>query len=88
MALCALPGAALAQSENIIVTATRLAGAEAGSNVSVIDAETIAAGLGRFRDVVGHLERIEMGQPFAVIVDFAHTPVACEAADDRRADTA
>src|SRR5262249_47136806 len=25
------------------------------------------------------VERIEMGQPFAVIVDFAHTPVACEA---------
>jgi vitamin B12 transporter len=43
MALCALPGAALAQSENVIVTATRLAGAQAGSNVSVIDAETIAA---------------------------------------------
>ena len=44
-----------------------------------IDAETIAAGLGAFRDVTGHLERIEMGQPFAVIVDFAHTPVACDA---------
>lgn len=44
-----------------------------------IDAETIAAGLGAFRDVTGHLERIAMGQPFAVIVDFAHTPVACEA---------
>jgi UDP-N-acetylmuramoyl-L-alanyl-D-glutamate--2,6-diaminopimelate ligase len=44
-----------------------------------IDAETIAAGLGAFTDVAGHLERIEMGQPFAVIVDFAHTPVACEA---------
>lgn len=44
-----------------------------------IDAETIAVGLSNFRDVAGHLERIEMGQPFAVIVDFAHTPVACEA---------
>ncbi len=44
-----------------------------------IDAETIAAGLGDFRDVAGHLERIEMGQPYAVIVDFAHTPAACEA---------
>ena len=39
----------------------------------------IAVGLGAFTDVAGHLERIEMGQPFAVIVDFAHTPVACEA---------
>ncbi len=44
-----------------------------------IDAGTIAAGLGAFRNVAGHLERIEMGQPFAVIVDFAHTPVAFEA---------
>jgi len=34
---------AFAQSENIVVTATRLVGVEAGSNVSVIDAETIAA---------------------------------------------
>jgi len=44
-----------------------------------IDAETIAAGLGEFADVAGHLERIAMGQPYAVIVDFAHTPAACEA---------
>jgi vitamin B12 transporter len=43
MALCVLPGPAFAQSENVIVTATRLAGAEAGNNVSVIDADTIAA---------------------------------------------
>src|SRR5476649_2818987 len=43
MALCVLPGAAFAQSENIIVTATRLAGEEAGSNVSIIDAQTIQA---------------------------------------------
>jgi UDP-N-acetylmuramoyl-L-alanyl-D-glutamate--2,6-diaminopimelate ligase len=44
-----------------------------------IDAATIAAGLGAFTDVAGHLERIAMGQPFRVIVDFAHTPVAFEA---------
>ena len=44
-----------------------------------IDAAAIAAGLGAFTDVAGHLERIEMGQPYAVIVDFAHTPVAFEA---------
>ncbi len=36
----------------------------------------ITAGLAAFHDVPGHLERIEMGQPFAVIVDFAHTPAA------------
>ncbi len=44
-----------------------------------IDADTIAAGLGEFADVAGHLERIVMGQPYAVIVDFAHTPAAFEA---------
>lgn len=38
--------------------------------------EAIAAGLAAWRNVTGHLEHIEMGQPFKVIVDFAHTPVA------------
>jgi vitamin B12 transporter len=40
--LC-LPGIAHAASENVIVTATRLSGEQAGSNVSVIDAQTIQA---------------------------------------------
>ena len=35
--------AGFAQPENIIVTATRLSGEEAGSNVTVLDAQTIAA---------------------------------------------
>lgn len=38
-----LPGLANAAPENIIVTATRLAGEQAGSNVSVIDQNTIQA---------------------------------------------
>jgi len=42
-ALLCLPGIAHAASENIIVTATRLSGEQAGSNVSVIDAQTIQA---------------------------------------------
>jgi vitamin B12 transporter len=42
-ALCLWPMAALAQSEHVIVTATRLSAQDAGSNVSVIDAATIAA---------------------------------------------
>ena len=41
--------------------------------------EAIKNGLGGFRGVSGRLERIEEGQPFQVIVDFAHTPVALEA---------
>jgi len=40
--LC-LPGVAQAQSENVIVTATRLANEQAGSNVSILDAATIQA---------------------------------------------
>jgi len=40
--LC-LPGIAQAASENVIVTATRLAGEQAGSNVAIIDAQTIQA---------------------------------------------
>lgn len=42
-ALCLWPMTALAQSENVIVTATRLPTQDAGSNVSVIDAAAIAA---------------------------------------------
>jgi outer membrane cobalamin receptor len=38
-----LPGIAQAASENVIVTATRLAGEQAGSNVAIIDAQTIQA---------------------------------------------
>ncbi len=41
-----------------------------------IPPEAIAVGLAAWRNVTGHLEHIEMGQPFKVIVDFAHTPVA------------
>ncbi len=42
-ALCLWPLVALAQSENVLVTATRLPARDAGSNVSVIDAATIVA---------------------------------------------
>ncbi len=41
--------------------------------------EAIQVGLSSFRGVSGRLERIDEGQPFKVIVDFAHTPVALEA---------
>ncbi|TAN30394.1 MAG: UDP-N-acetylmuramoyl-L-alanyl-D-glutamate--2,6-diaminopimelate ligase [Actinomycetota bacterium] len=42
--------------------------------------EAIQKGLETFRGVPGRLERIDEGQPFKVFVDFAHTPVALEAA--------
>jgi UDP-N-acetylmuramoyl-L-alanyl-D-glutamate--2,6-diaminopimelate ligase len=39
-----------------------------------IDLPTIATGLASVKAVPGRMETIELGQPFHVIVDFAHTP--------------
>ena len=41
---------------------------------------TIAAGLAQVSPVPGHFEWVEAGQPFAVAVDYAHTPEALEQA--------
>jgi len=38
--------------------------------------ETIAAGIRALERVPGRFERIEAGQPFAIVVDFAHTDLA------------
>ena len=38
--------------------------------------EQVAAGLSSFRGLRGRLERIDLGQPFSVYVDFAHSAVA------------
>ncbi|MBF0340657.1 MAG: UDP-N-acetylmuramoyl-L-alanyl-D-glutamate--2,6-diaminopimelate ligase [Magnetococcales bacterium] len=43
-----------------------------------VGAASIQAGLNRFQPVRGRLEPIRQGQPFTVIVDFAHTPDALE----------
>jgi UDP-N-acetylmuramoyl-L-alanyl-D-glutamate--2,6-diaminopimelate ligase len=45
-----------------------------------IPLETVAAGLCSAPQVPGRLERVEAGQPFAVIVDYAHTPDSLEKA--------
>ncbi len=45
-----------------------------------IGIEEIAAGLASAPQVPGRLERIEEGQPFAVFVDYAHTPDSLEKA--------
>ncbi|MCL4505587.1 MAG: UDP-N-acetylmuramoyl-L-alanyl-D-glutamate--2,6-diaminopimelate ligase [Chloroflexi bacterium] len=45
-----------------------------------LPASAIAAGAAAFAGVPGRLERIDMGQPFTAIVDFAHTPNALEQA--------
>ena len=43
-----------------------------------IDLSAIAAGIEGLRDVPGRLERVDAGQPFLVVVDYAHTPDALE----------
>jgi len=43
-----------------------------------IDAPTIREGIESLRSVPGRMESINAGQPFAVIVDYAHTPDALE----------
>ena len=40
--------------------------------------EGIAEGLRRFRPAPGRMETLHAGQPFAVVVDYAHTPDALE----------
>ncbi len=45
-----------------------------------LDVEAVAAGLARSDGVPGRFERIESGQKFTVVVDYAHKPDAVEAA--------
>jgi UDP-N-acetylmuramoyl-L-alanyl-D-glutamate--2,6-diaminopimelate ligase len=40
--------------------------------------QAIADGVARMQGFIGRMERIDRGQPFTVIVDFAHTPNALE----------
>lgn len=56
-----------------------LAAATAARAVGV-DAGAIAAGLSSVEAVAGRFETVDAGQPFRVIVDYAHTPEAVEAA--------
>ncbi|MBF0261162.1 MAG: UDP-N-acetylmuramoyl-L-alanyl-D-glutamate--2,6-diaminopimelate ligase [Magnetococcales bacterium] len=43
-----------------------------------IDFSTIVAGLSLFQPIKGRMETIRQGQPFTILVDFAHTPDALE----------
>jgi UDP-N-acetylmuramoyl-L-alanyl-D-glutamate--2,6-diaminopimelate ligase len=47
-----------------------------------LDSDAMRRGLAGLAGVPGRLQRVEMGQPFTVFVDFAHTPGALEAALD------
>jgi UDP-N-acetylmuramoyl-L-alanyl-D-glutamate--2,6-diaminopimelate ligase len=44
------------------------------------DAAAVAAAIARAQGVPGRLERVDSGQPFLVVVDYAHKPDALEAA--------
>jgi UDP-N-acetylmuramoyl-L-alanyl-D-glutamate--2,6-diaminopimelate ligase len=44
-----------------------------------LDLEAVAAGLATVRGVPGRMEPVDRGQPFHVVVDFAHTPGSIEA---------
>jgi UDP-N-acetylmuramoyl-L-alanyl-D-glutamate--2,6-diaminopimelate ligase len=55
--------------------ANALAAAAAGLALG-LELETVAAGLGALDAVPGRLEPVDEGQPFTVLVDYAHTPDA------------
>ena len=59
--------------------AVNVAGAVAAARSLGFELETIVEAIERTPGVPGRFERIEEGQPFDVIVDFAHTPDAVSA---------
>lgn len=54
--------------------------AAAAAHTLGINAETVARGLAQLPVLAGRMERIDEGQPFLVVVDFAHTPNALQRA--------
>lgn len=52
--------------------------AVAGSLALQFDLQSIAQGLKSAERIPGRLERIDLGQPFDVLIDYAHTPDALE----------
>jgi UDP-N-acetylmuramoyl-L-alanyl-D-glutamate--2,6-diaminopimelate ligase len=53
-----------------------------------LDPARIRAGLSRLEVVPGRMERIDLGQPFGVVVDFAHSPASLTTVLDLLAPTA
>ena len=48
------------------------------SNVTGLDFETVAAKISQLNPIKGRMTVVDMGQPFEVIVDYAHTPSSFE----------
>ena len=57
---------------------SNLTGAVALGELLGLDHDAVAAGLGAVAGVPGRFEAVEAGQPFPVIVDYAHTPDSLE----------
>jgi UDP-N-acetylmuramoyl-L-alanyl-D-glutamate--2,6-diaminopimelate ligase len=57
--------------------ANALAAAAAGVAVR-LTLDEIRLGLESYRGVSGRMERVDLGQPFSVIIDYAHTPQSLE----------
>src|SRR5207244_2657120 len=55
-----------------------VAGAVAVGELLGLDHDAVAAGVAAVRGVPGRFEPVEAGQPFAVLVDYAHTPDSLE----------
>ncbi len=53
-------------------------GAVAAGLLLDLDEEAIRDGIARLHDVPGRFEAVDAGQPFAVVVDYAHTPDSLE----------
>lgn len=57
-----------------------LAAAALGAGLFGLGPETVSAGINSLPGVTGRMERIDLGQDFTAIVDFAHTPNALKRA--------
>jgi UDP-N-acetylmuramoyl-L-alanyl-D-glutamate--2,6-diaminopimelate ligase len=67
------------QVRSPLVGAFNVANALAAASLAVlleVPVDTIARGIEAVRGVPGRMERVEAGQPFTVLVDYAHTPDA------------
>ena len=53
-----------------------------------LDLDAVRTGLESVAGVPGRMERVDLGQPFGVVVDFAHSPAALETVLDQLAPTA